>query len=218
MPNQCRVEPSFHEATVGVGLPSEMSPRLFLLSPANPSGRRGRLLRTSVNVDVARRLRSPQGAPIGEVYRFISGLYFRGKLTYAERFAPGSTYVITPCQGLLSPETSITMDVFEELAGVPIDPSDPRYLQPLIRDLVPIAAEWPGDVVLLGSVASPKYTRPLLDVLGDRLLFPSTFVGRGDMSRGGVLLRAAEAGEELAYVPVAGAVLKGTRPPRLPRK
>ncbi|HTV00331.1 MAG TPA: hypothetical protein VMF13_07345 [Luteitalea sp.] len=195
-----------------------MSPRLFLLSPANASGRRGRLLRTSVNVDVALRLRSPNGAPIGEVYRFISGLYFRGKLTYAERFAPGSTYVITPCQGLLSPETSITMDVFEQLAGVPIDPADPRYLEPLVRDLVPIAAEWPGDVVLLGSVASSKYTKPLLDVLGDRLLFPSTFVGRGDMSRGGVLLRAAEAGEELAYVPVAGAVLKGTRPPRLPRK
>jgi hypothetical protein len=195
-----------------------MSSRLFLLSPANPSGRRGQLLRTSVNVDVALRLRSPDGAPIGEVYRFISGLYFRGKLTYAERFAPGHTYVITPCQGLLSPETSITSDVFDELAGVPIDPADPRYLGPLMRDLVPIAAEWPGDVVLLGSVASPKYTAPLLDVLGDRLLFPSTFVGRGDMSRGGILLRAAEAGEELEYVPVTGAVLKGTRPPRLPRR
>ena len=192
-----------------------MNPRLFLLSPANPAGRRGQLLRSSVNIDVARRLRSPQGAPIGEVYRFISGLYFRGKLTYAERFAPSQTYVITPCQGLLSPETLITMDGFERLAAVPIDPADPRYLEPLIRDLVPIAADWPGDVVLLGSVASPKYTRPLLDILGDRLLFPATFVGRGDMSRGGVLLRAAEAGQELEYVAVSGAVLQGTRPPRL---
>jgi hypothetical protein len=195
-----------------------MSPRLFLLSPANPSGRRGHLLRTSVNVDVAMRLRSPDGAPIGEVYRFISGLYFRGKLAYAERFAPGQTYVITPCQGLLSPETPITLDTFDALAGVDIDPADPRYLEPLIRDLVAIAADWPGDVVLLGSVASPKYTRPLLDILGERLLFPATFVGRGDMSRGGVLLRAVEAGEELAYVPVSGATLKGVRPPKLPPK
>jgi hypothetical protein len=195
-----------------------MSPRLFLLSPANPAGRRGLLLRTSVNVDVAMRLRSPDGAPIGEVYRFISGLYFRGKLAYAERFAPGQTYVITPCQGLLSPETPITLDTFDALAGVDIDPADPRYLEPLIRDLVAIAAEWPGDVVLLGSVASPKYTRPLLDILGERLLFPATFVGRGDMSRGGVLLRAVEAGEELAYVPVSGATLKGVRPPKLPPK
>ncbi len=208
----------FRKATFGVGPPPSMSPRLFLLSPANPAGRRGHLLRTSVNVDVAMRLRSPVGAPIGEVYRFISGLYFRGKLAYAERFARGQTYVITPCHGLLSPETPITIDTFDALARVNIDPADPRYLEPLIRDLVPIAAEWPGDVVLLGSVASPKYTRPLLDILGERLLFPATFVGRGDMSRGGVLLRAVDAGQELEYVPVSGATLKGVRPPRLSKR
>ena len=44
--------------------------------------------------------------------------------------------------------------------------------------------------VLLGSVATDKYVGPLLDVFGDRLYFPATFAGRGDMSRGGLLLRA----------------------------
>jgi hypothetical protein len=56
----------------------------------------------------------------------------------------------------------------------------------------------------------------LLAVLGERLHFPAEFVGRGDMSRGGLLLRAVRAGVELAYLPVAGAVRHGARPPRLP--
>jgi hypothetical protein len=192
--------------------------RLFLLSPANAGGPRGHLLRTSVNVELGARLRSPDGAPLGEIYRFISGLYFRGKLAYADHFAPGRTYVITPCRGLLPPETPMTRDDFDALARVPIDADEPRYLTPLVRDLARVAATWPGEVVLLGSVASPKYTRPLLDALGARLLFPATFVGRGDMSRGGVLLRAVRAGQELEYIPVAGAVLRGARPPRLPRE
>ena len=193
-------------------------PRLFLLSPANAAGPRGTLLRTSANIELAARLRSSEGAPLGEVYRFISGLYFRGKLAYAERFAPGRSFVITPCRGLQPPELPLSYAQFDELAGVPIDADEPRYLAPLVRDLTRITETWPGDVVLLGSVASPKYTRPLLDILGTRLLFPATFVGRGDMSRGGVLLRAVEAGQELEYIPVAGAVLHGTRPPKLPAK
>jgi hypothetical protein len=70
-------------------------------------------------------------------------------------------------------------------------------------------------VVLLGSIASKKYVAVLGAVFGDRLLFPSDFVGRGDMSRGGLLLRAARAGAELAYEPVLGAQRHGKRPPRL---
>ncbi len=46
-------------------------------------------------------------------------------------------------------------------------------------------------------------------------MFPSDFVGRGDMSRGGLMLRAARASTELRYVSVRGAVLKGKRPPKL---
>jgi hypothetical protein len=72
-------------------------------------------------------------------------------------------------------------------------------------------------VVLLGSVASDKYISVLLSIFGERLLFPEAFVGRGDMSRGGLLLRCVRAGLELDYVPILGARLHGERPPRLPR-
>jgi len=71
--------------------------------------------------------------------------------------------------------------------------------------------------VLLGSVASEKYTGPLLEVFGERLLFPTDFVGRGDMSRGGLMLRCARSGIELPYIPVRGALRHGARPPRLER-
>jgi hypothetical protein len=57
--------------------------------------------------------------------------------------------------------------------------------------------------VLLGSVASAKYVRPLLETFGDRLLYPVEFAGRGDMSRGALLLAAAREGRELEYAPVA---------------
>ncbi|HUF36264.1 MAG TPA: hypothetical protein VMN37_09950 [Gemmatimonadales bacterium] len=66
--------------------------------------------------------------------------------------------------------------------------------------------------MLLGSVATGKYVDVLLDVVGERLLFPTDFVGRGDMSRGALLLRAARERTELAYEPVATAVRRGRRP------
>jgi hypothetical protein len=69
--------------------------------------------------------------------------------------------------------------------------------------------------VLLGSVATEKYVTPLTQVLGDRLYFPLAFVGRGDMSRGGLLLRCARTREPLDCVPVLGAVRHGPKPPRL---
>ena len=43
----------------------------------------------------------------------------------------------------------------------------------------------------------------------------ATFVGRGDMSRGGLLLRHARSGVELDYLPLRGATRHGARPPRL---
>ncbi len=70
-------------------------------------------------------------------------------------------------------------------------------------------------MVLLGSVASGKYVDLLADVLGERLRFPAEFVGRGDMSRGGLLLRCVAAESELQYVPVAGTPRHGPRPGRL---
>ncbi len=99
---------------------------------------------------------------------------------------------------------------------MPIDLADARYRVPLERDARALRAAVPGGrIVLLGSVASDKYVSILLEVFGDDLVFPREFVGRGDMSRGGLLLRQVEDGEELEYIPVAGAVRRGSRPPKL---
>ena len=71
--------------------------------------------------------------------------------------------------------------------------------------------------MLLGSVATSKYVEPLLGIFGERLMFPAEFVGRGDMSRGGLLLRSARDQVQLKYVPVAGAARNGARPAKLPK-
>jgi hypothetical protein len=177
--------------------------------------------------DLAVRLRGKQGVAIGEVFAFISGLYFKGKITYALAFArppePGApiagsgALVITPNAGLRPVETAVTADAVRAFAGVDIAANDPRYRRPLLASARALAEEIGPDcdVVLLGSIASAKYVDILTDVFGERLRFPIDFVGRGDMSRGGLLLRAARSGEELPYVPVQGAVRHGPRPPKL---
>jgi hypothetical protein len=163
-----------------------------------------------------------EGAPLGEVFRFASGLYFRGKLAYAGAFArppaglPGAL-VIAPGAGLLPVDVAVRSEHLRAFAAVPVDARDPRFRAPLLA-AARLVAERLGardQVVLLGSIASDKYVEPLLSVFGERLLFPVDFVGRGDMSRGGLMLRAARAGVELAYAPVLGAVRHGKRPPRL---
>jgi hypothetical protein len=197
--------------------------RLFLLSPARCDGERAEVvLSPRASFDLARRLREPAGAPLGEVMSFMSGLYFRGKLAYAEAFArpaagaPG-VLVITQDAGLRPPSTPVTAETLRQAARVDIDAANPRYRKPLEASAAGLAAGLaPGDeVVLLGSIASSKYVDVLTAIFGERLLFPAEFVGRGDMSRGGLLLRCARAGLELTYVPVAGAVRTGARPPRL---
>jgi hypothetical protein len=196
--------------------------RAFLLSPANVSAVRGQLLLNgNSDFDLARRLRG-QGAPLRELFSFISSLYFRGKLAYAEAFSNSrihfsTTLVMTTSRGLLSPETIITFDDLLEMSRVPIDPSDARYRQPLCRDALVLASTLPANspIVLLGSIASSKYVEPLREIFGDNLLFPQDFVGRGDMSRGGLMLRCAQARVELSYVPVHSATRHGRRPPKL---
>jgi hypothetical protein len=198
--------------------------RIFLLSPAYAGGERAALLfREGASFDLAIRLRTT-GASLGETFAFISGLYFRGKLAYSQAFAtpppeiPGS-FVITSGLGLMPPETIVTMEHLRAIAGVPIDANDPRYREPLVRGcitLVELAGE-DCEYVLLGSVATVKYLAPLVAVLGDRLLFPEEFVGRGDMSRGGLMLRCASSGEELTYKPLGNLTRHGPRPPRLPK-
>lgn len=191
--------------------------RVFLLSPANCRGRRAQqVLSPKSAFSVAARLRS-DGVPIGELFAHMSGLYFRGKITYARKF--GRAFVITPDQGLLPAETNITSQVLTRFADAEIDLGNPGYRMPLeqtARDLGD-AAGADAQFVLLGSIASDKYVQVLSAIFGERLVFPATFVGRGDMSRGGVLLRAAAASQELEYIPVIGAVRHGARPPKLPR-
>jgi hypothetical protein len=151
------------------------------------------------------------------VFAFLSGLYFRGKLAYAERF--GVPLVITPDAGLRPADARLTPAALRAAARVDIDAANPRYRRPLLASARAVAGTLGPDVpvTLLGSIASDKYVGALLEVFGERLTFPAAFVGRGDMSRGGLLLRAARAGVELDYVPVAGAVRHGPRPPRLTR-
>ena len=198
--------------------------RIFLLSPANAGGERARLVfNERAQFDLAVKLRE-QGAEIGEVFSFVSGLYFRGKLAYARAFAnppPGvpGALVITHGAGLVPPETVDTAAQLRAIAAIPIDPADARYRAPLERDaqLISNAAGPDCDFVLLGSIASSRYYDPLVGVLGDRLYFPEEFVGRGDMSRGGLMLRCVRAGVELNYTKLAGAVRHGARPPKLPK-
>lgn len=176
---------------------------------------------------LAQQLRRPEGALLGDVFSFVSGLYFRGKLAYARRFArppdpddpvvAGGVLVMTPNAGLRSADTPVTLDSFRAFAGVDIDLRNPLYRVPMEKGARALHAAIGPDceVVLLGSVASAKYVDLLLPIFGDRLMFPPHFVGRGDMSRGGLMLRCVTAGLELDYVPLAGAVRHGQRPPRL---
>ena len=203
---------------------AKRAPRIFLLSPANAAGQRARLVMSErARFELALRLRA-EGAPLGDVFSFMSGLYFRGKMAYARAFAAAprrapASVVITSGRGLVPPESTVTVADLVAMAGVAIDVDTPAYREPLERDvrLLAAATDPACTFVLLGSVATAKYVDPLLAILGERLLFPSDFVGRGDMSRGGLMLRCAREGTELEYAPVAGAARRGPRPPRLPR-
>jgi hypothetical protein len=202
--------------------------RVFILSPANLGGIRARhVMSDAAQFALAQQLRSSQGAMLGDVFSFVSGLYFRGKLAYARRFSSppdpsdplvaGGVLVITANSGLRASDVFVTARSLRELAGEPIDISNLRYRRPLERSARALA-ECIGpdcEVVLLGSIASGKYVEVLLPIFGERLLFPASFVGRGDMSRGGLMLRSVDSGLELDYVPIAGAVRQGKRPPKL---
>jgi hypothetical protein len=194
--------------------------RIFLLSPAHCGGKRAELLLNErAAFPLAQRLRSA-GLTLGEAFSFLSGLYFRGKLTYAARFArppagEAGVQVITTDRGLLAADTAIGLRDLREFGAVDIRADHPGYRAPLQRDALRLRSVPDMEVVLLGSVATGKYIDVLLEVMGERLLFPSDFVGRGDMSRGALLLQAAREGRELAYEPVAGALRRGRRAPKV---
>jgi hypothetical protein len=196
--------------------------RVFLLSPAYIAGTRGMLLtREGSDSAMARRLRQ-DGVALGELFSFMSGLYFRGKLAYARAFAEpppdlDGAFIITASGGLVPPDALITLERLRQISSSEVDPAEVRYRAPLDRDAQNLAkgAGTRCQIVLLGSIATPKYVDPLLEVFRERLVFPAEFVGRGDMSRGGLMLRCVQSGKPLTYVPVLEATRHGRKPPKL---
>lgn len=205
----------------------DINARIFVLSPAYAGGRRAQMILSNrAQFELARKLRSKRGATIAEVFTFLSGVYFRGKIAYANTFActlngDCGVFVITPTRGLVDARSRITLSDLREFAAVDIDQSNPRYRKPLEQTVRRLTKDLPRDceVVLLGSIATRKYVDIFLKHFKERLRFPADFVGRGDMSRGGLMLRCAADRQELRYISAAGAVLNGKRPPKLePRR
>lgn len=191
----------------------------FLLSPANLNGERAAMvLNPRASFPLARELHSREGARLGDVFSFVSGLYFRGKATYSRAFGrlPGDMsggLVISPNEGLRFLHERVTAERLAAWSNVPIDARNPAFTEPLVghcHELLRVMGE-DARYVLLGSVATNKYVEPLAQVFHSRLLFPSEFVGRGDMSRGALLLAAARAERELEYTPVTGSPRHGPR-------
>jgi hypothetical protein len=199
---------------------------IFFISPANLGGERGALLfKPQASFPLAAQLQRPEGAPLGDVFSFVSGLYFRGKRAYAEAFgkAPDGlspALVISPIEGLRFLYEPVTLERLRAWAKVDIHEHDPRFTEPLIEHATALdrALGASARFVLLGSVATDKYVEPLGRVLGPRLLFPPDFLGRGDMSRGSLLLRAARSGLELSYAPIEGSERRGPRPAAIGRR
>jgi len=199
--------------------------RIFMLSPAYCGGKRSQLLlRPQARFDLAQRLRSESGVGVGKLFSFLSGLYFRGKLNYSHSFArppagiPG-TVVITPSRGLMLPSEPVGLERLREFAEVKIGVAEKRFQEPLVRSAQHLAEQLRErcEVILLGSIATSKYLDTLASIFGDRLRFPAEFAGRGDMSRGGLLLRCVTERRELTYVSLSLGARHGNRPPKLPR-
>lgn len=183
------------------------------------------LLNERAQFDLAQRLRL-KTVLLGEVFSFLSGLYFRGKLAYAKKFSnppPGlaGILVITTNRGLLDADIPVDFKQFQAFSTLDIDEEDPRYRRPLLQTArhLELQLSEPCEIILLGSVATGKYVNVLHKVFKDRLRFPAEFIGRGDMSRGGLMLRCAVDNTELSYISVEGATRRGKRPEKLaPRR
>lgn len=181
--------------------------RVFVLSPANCNGLRARwMLRKNSRSEIAQRLRG-EGVSLGEVFSFLSALYFRGKLAYAQTFAeppsncPG-ILIITPTAGLMPDDTVIRLSKLHGFRRGRIHVKNRHYCSSLRRSARLLATQMGSDceLVLLGSLATGKYLDLLKPIFGSRLRVPQEFIGRGDMSRGGLLLRCVRENRELNYV------------------
>ena len=184
--------------------------RVFVLSPANCNGLRARwVLKKTSRSELAQRLRAG-GAPLGEVFSFLSALYFRGKLAYALAFAappsgcPG-VWLITPTAGLVPHDRVIRLAGLRGYSRGRIHVKNKPYCTALRRSAKKLAAQTGEDceIVLLGSLATGKYLDILRPIFGRRLRVPEEFIGRGDMSRGGLLLRCVREARELSYMEAA---------------
>jgi len=95
--------------------------QVFLLSPARCDGRRAAmLLRPEATSPAADRLRAGT-LTLGDAFTFMSALYFRGKLTYAQAFSEAdplgpTSYIITPTRGLQTPDSLVSISLLQELA------------------------------------------------------------------------------------------------------
>jgi hypothetical protein len=184
-------------------LNGEVSSRVFLLSPASTSGLRAKqLMSPRAGFDAAVRYRSAEGVMIAEAFAFMSALYFRGKIAYSMHFGGvENTHVIAPGFGLVPPTWTITEPRMKIMRKTDVDMRDRVYVKTLRATALELAStlDAGAHVVLLGSVATGKYVDILLPIFGDRLRFPAAFAGLGDMSRGGLMLRAVRADRELEY-------------------
>lgn len=187
-------------------------PTIFFLSPADVKGVRGQQLASPrAQFATAVAYRTPEGVPIADAFAFMSALYFRGKIAYARQFAAPpealesrGIYIITPGFGLVDPEWRVEATRMRRLRRIPIDARSRAYRKPLEGHAKDVAARITPEtrVVLLGSIATGKYVDVLWPIFGDRLLFPSSFVGVGDMSRGALMLKAVRENRELEYSPL----------------
>jgi hypothetical protein len=184
--------------------------RVFVLSPANCNGLRARwVLRQNSRSELAQRLRR-EGAPLGEVFSFLSALYFRGKLAYAQAYAdppsncPGIV-IITPTAGLVPQDRVIRTSALRGFSRGRIHVNNRAYSSLLRRSAKKLALHMGSDceLILLGSLATGKYLDILAPIYGNRLRVPAEFIGLGDMSRGGLLLRCVRENRQLNYIDAA---------------
>jgi hypothetical protein len=190
---------------------------VFLLSPAHAGGVKAKLLVSEKSrFETALRFRSREGLSIAEAYSFMSALYFRGKVAYSLRFG-SDYYVIVPGFGLVPLDWKMTPARFDRLKEVEVDPRCAEYTRSLQKTASRVAASIPADcrVVLLGSIATDKYVNVLAPIFKRHLHYPKLFSGRGDMSRGALMLQASRTGQELEYAPVLSKLSCTVRQPKL---
>ena len=132
-------------------------------SPAYAGGRRAQMLLViTPTFSLARRLQDSDLVSLGEVFTFLSGLYFRGKLAYANAFAQpdlSRVLVITPTRGARAEPQPASLCLICGNSRKSISKKAiPRYRRPLERDLRRLVRRLTPacEVVLLGSVATGK--------------------------------------------------------------